>query len=313
MDEGSSCRLLNEFPFADGSVGWFDLRIQPVEEGVLILSFDVTHLKEMEKELREWNEELERKIDEKTKALSETLEREKELNQMKSLFVSMASHQFRTPLSAILSSVGLIDVYREQGEYQKISRHVARIRSSVKNLTAILNDFLSLDKLEQQNLVLECESFDLKQFMLDINDEISGIVKPGQRINYSHMGSTDMTCDKQVLRNIIFNLISNSVKYSDHDVDLVTELKDDELKLTVKDKGIGIPEEEQHKLFGKFFRARNASGIQGTGLGLYIVKRFVELLEGRIHMTSKLNDGTCFTILLPNKRLSNCVNTETTG
>lgn len=298
MEDGASCQTLSEFEFPDGTKGWFDLRIHRVDEGVLIMSFDVTDHKQLEAELRRLNEDLENRVSEKTKELQAGLERERELNRIKSLFVSMASHEFRTPLSTILSSIVLIEKYAGEQE-EKINKHTRRIKSAVQNLTNILNDFLSLDKLEQDKITVDPGTVEIKNFIAEIIDETEGIRKHAQHIHYHHSGDEMILLDKQILRNVIFNLVSNAIKYSNHDIELTTEVNADKIILSVSDKGLGIPEEEQDMLFEKFFRATNATHIQGTGLGLHIVKRYVELMKGTIFFWSRKNEGTKFIISFP--------------
>lgn len=246
------------------------------------------------------NLELEEKVNERTHELSQSLEREKEMNEMKSRFVSMASHEFRTPLSVVLSSASLIGQYVGESN-ERVSRHLSKVKSAVGNLTNILNDFLSLDKLEQGKVEIEWETFDIAEFVNDILEETLSLRKKGQQINTSHAGSKWIKSDHKKLRYVAINLISNAIKYSEeHAVVSLTSMVDrNQFILSVQDQGIGIPEEEQKHLFEKFFRAKNTGAIQGTGLGLTIVKRYVELLNGTITFVSEANKGTTFTISLP--------------
>jgi signal transduction histidine kinase len=278
-----------------------------INDEMLAVAFvtDITGRKEMEKELKKKNEELEMKVRERTLELTDALEREKELNEMKSRFVSMASHEFRTPLSAVLSSVSLIESYHADEQKEKRVKHVERIKSSVKNLTDILNDFLSLDKLEQGKVEAEVSAFNLEEFLEDIVEEMDGMARKKQlRINYAHNGALGIMQDKKILRNVMLNLISNAVKYSleEKEIYITSDIDQDIITISVKDNGIGIPEEEQKHLFNKFFRAKNASDIQGTGLGLNIVKKYVELLDGVIYFSSGVNKGTTFTIEFPQNK-----------
>jgi signal transduction histidine kinase len=214
----------------------------------------------------------------------------------------MASHEFRTPLSAILSSISLVETYRGQEQEQKRAKHIERIKSSVRNLTDILNDFLSLDKLEQGKVVAERTPFDLRDFLKEIREEMEGIIrKKSQQIKFSYSGDTDIYQDKKILRNVLLNLLSNASKYSEDekDVYLTADVYDDAISISVKDNGIGIPEEDQKHLFSKFFRAKNTDAIQGTGLGLSIVKHYVELMNGAISFTSRQHEGTTFNVRIP--------------
>lgn len=252
-------------------------------------------------ESKRFNEELEAKVKERTLELNQSLQREIELSELKSRFVSMASHEFRTPLSAILSSISLIELYTSEEQAEKRIKHIERVRSSVSNLVGILNDFLSLEKLEQGKVEIMYETFDLQAFAEDIIEEVNGMLKLGQHINLDYQGEKKITKDKRILKNILLNLLSNAIKYSDEhkEIGFTIEVQNGRIAIHIKDQGIGIPEEEQKELFGKFFRAKNAVNIQGTGLGLNIVKKYVELLDGNINFISKPNEGTTFTIVFP--------------
>ncbi|HEU4718573.1 MAG TPA: ATP-binding protein [Bacteroidia bacterium] len=298
----SACSMLNHFEFPDGTEGWFDLRLEPVEEGVLIMSFDISKQKQMEKELQRMNEELERRVDERTKELQDSLTREKELNELKSAFVSMASHEFRSPLATILSSTSLAERYGETGQEEKRQKHLNRIKASVTHLTLTLDDFLSLNKLESGKAEYHSALVDLAKYSEELLEDLRLLCRNGQHINHRHVGrSGPVKLDRNVMRNVLFNLVSNAIKYSPNgeDIELTTELTDDTFIICVKDKGIGIPEEDKQKMFGKFFRASNASPIQGTGLGLSIVKKYVELAGGDIGFTSRMDEGTTFVVTIP--------------
>lgn len=244
---------------------------------------------------------LEEKVKERTKELTEALTVEKEIHEMKSAFVSMASHELRTPLSVILSSASLTEKYTHTEQQDQREKHIGRIKSSVKNLVDLLNDFLSIGKLEEGKVLVEYEIFDLKQLIQEIHAELDGMKKTKQEIQLTFKGDKQVKLDKKILRNILFNLLSNAIKYSDENIDLNTEVKNDWVTLVVKDRGIGIPAEQQNNLFGKFFRASNVNSIQGTGLGLNIVKHYIDLLDGTIDFTSLENQGTTFTVSIPNR------------
>jgi len=178
----------------DGTLYWVDTTIVPFlgNDGkpnkYLAIRSDITQRKNVEENIIKLNEELEGKVIERTLELTELLMSEKELNELKSRFVSMASHEFRTPLTAILSSISLIDSYHKDEQKEKRDKHIGRIRSSVRNLVGILNEFLSLDKLEEGKVEIYRETFDLHEFSLDIIEEVNGILKQGQRIDFSHYG-----------------------------------------------------------------------------------------------------------------------------
>jgi len=246
--------------------------------------------------------ELEKEISERKKAEAESvkaLERERELNDLKTKFVAIASHEFRTPLSTILSSVSLVEQYKHRGELDKIDKHTNRVRSSVEHLTAILNDFLSLGKLDEGKVDVVNEIIEVEALFGDIVEEITPNLKEGQSIELRfETGRKQITSDVRTVRNIFFNLLSNASKYSASHQTIFITIKDDNryLMITIRDEGIGIPEEDRKHLFERFFRAGNVSTIQGTGLGLNIVKRYIELLNGSISFESHMGSGTTFTV-----------------
>lgn len=230
----------------------------------------------------------------------QSLEKEKELNEMKSKFVSIASHEFRTPLSTILTSVSLINKYQDNSLLEKRNRHIDRIKASVKNLTDILNDFLSLEKLEAGKVETRFEKINFHHFCEEITEEMQAVAKPGQEIVYNYTGAQEATVDKTLMRHILINLVNNAIKYSPENskVDFEVNL-DGNISIMIKDYGIGIPKEDQVHLFERFFRAGNVTAIQGTGLGLNIVQRYVEKLNGSIAVNSIENEGTTFKLTLP--------------
>ncbi|MDP4250927.1 MAG: PAS domain-containing sensor histidine kinase [Bacteroidota bacterium] len=292
----------------DGTFYWVDTTIVPFlnEKGkpyqYLAIRSDITKRKLAEEQIHEINEDLERKIRERTLELTKSLEREMSLNEMKSRFVSMASHEFRTPLTAILSSISLIERYKMPDQEEKRHKHVERIKSSIRNLTDILDDFLSLDKLEQGKIETQCLHFDLQEFIEDTINQMEGMLKKkNQEILLIYNGPREIKQDKKILRNVLLNLLSNAVKYSPEGKIIQVQVNGDNenVFIAIKDEGIGIPFEAQQHLFSKFFRAGNAVNIQGTGLGLNIVQKYVELLDGNISFSSEENQGSVFTVGFP--------------
>lgn len=234
--------------------------------------------------------------------LAKALKVEQELNELKSRFISMASHEFRTPLSAILSSAILIEKQNEPGKEERRSKHVARIRTHVKHLVVILNDFLSLSKLEEGRVQSKPQPIELIQFCKIVVDEMEGTKKEGQSIKLSYSQvEIPVFLDPKLLHHILVNLLSNALKYSDEGQQIQLELEHIKAFIIFKvtDQGMGIPEQEQENLFERFFRAENVTNIQGTGLGLHIVKQYTELMQGAVSFISKSGQGSTFTVKLP--------------
>jgi signal transduction histidine kinase len=201
----------------------------------------------------------------------------------------------------VLSSASLLGKYTKAEEQDKRDRHIVRIKEGVQHLNDMLGDLLSLGKLEEGLIQANKETFHCQDFMQGFMEDMKEVVKPEQQIKFTHTGSSEVTTDKRLLKNILFNLISNAIKFSTDNgvIEIACSIQNDKIILSVKDSGIGISEEDQQHLFERFFRARNASNIQGTGLGLHIVSKYVELLSGKIELHSKENQGTTFTITIP--------------
>lgn len=295
------------------------------ESFVIAFIIDISIRKRNEAELadstqkiKRINTELEQKVDSRTKMLRETLaeleaskddlhralKKERELGDLKSRFVTLASHEFRTPLSTILSSASLISKYVKDDEDPKRQKHVNRIKEAVSNMRDILEDFLSLGKLEEGQVEVNMEFLSNKE----LKDELHRVVnsmeqlrKPGQNINFDCAIVDSVKVDKKLMANILSNLLSNAIKFSPENstIQLRCEKKEQVFHFVVKDSGIGISEEDQQHLFERFFRAHNASNIQGTGLGLNIVAKYLELMGGKIRCESSLNEGTTFIIEIP--------------
>lgn len=271
----------------------------------------ITYAAELEKKVQLRTEDLnrsvahlEREVLERKRAEEETkkaLEKERELNELKSKFVSIASHEFRTPLSTILSSLSLIDQYNARGDKEKITKHTTRSKASVNHLTGILNDFLSLGRLEEGKVDVKREPVNLNELFAEVRDDIKLQLKEGQQIILENADSKIINSDSRILRNILVNLLSNASKYSEPGkmihVSYVNSTR--AVTIAVRDEGIGIPPEDQKHMFDRFFRASNAGNIPGTGLGLNIVRRYADLLGGSVHFVSEYTKGTTFFITIP--------------
>ena len=291
-----------------------------LEDFVLVFVIDNTVRKNHLTAKSTLNAELETRVQERTHELQDTvneletqmrarqeaqlqaqkaLVKERELNEMKSSFVSMASHEFRTPLTSIASSAHLIAMYIERNDTDKIKRHTERIKHSVENLNGILGDFLSLGKLEEGHITANIGPTDLPAIVEDVREELKYQTLPGQKVIYTHKGASGIIeSDGNLLKNILLNLVSNAIKYSpeNSEIHIETMVQDGHATLKITDQGIGISTEEQAQLFHKFFRASNVGNIKGTGLGLFIVKNYVEMLHGSIVCRSEAGKGSTFII-----------------
>lgn len=302
------------------------------ERYVTAFIVDITHRKDIEQNMRQqqleleiasnnirrMNADLEAKVEERTvilkeallrleqsqKELSDALDKERQLNEIKGRFVSMASHEFRTPLSTILSSASLLKKYTTTETQEKRERHIEKIRSSVKHLNDLLEDFLSLGKLDEGKVGISASEFSLTELIQDTVDEMKGLTKNNQQIIYQHKGEEEIYSDKKFIKNILINLISNAIKFSEEGTSILVNstINDSTAEISVKDKGMGISPEDQQHLFSTFFRGKNVLNIQGTGLGLNIVKRYLDLLGGSIEVYSKLNSGTTISFTIPIKQ-----------
>lgn len=274
-------------------------------------------LKEATLLVQQMNAKLEQKVEDRTTMLRETLaqlessrnelavalEKEKELGDLKSRFVSMVSHEFRTPLSTILSSTSLIGKYEKTEEQEKRDKHIFRIKEQVHHMKNMLEDLLVLGKLEEGLLAVKLEEFELREFLEEFVNEMQGNTRKGQTIVLQQDQPLEVTSDTRLVKNILINLVSNAIKFSPENSQITVKVEDvgDEVKLSVSDQGIGIREEDKKHLFERFYRAGNAQNIKGTGLGLHIVIKYLELLHGDIGLESEPEKGTTFTVSIPVK------------
>lgn len=239
------------------------------------------------------------KLEENTKVLEGALQKEKELGDLKTRFVSMASHEFRTPLTSILSSASLIEKYPKEEEQTKRLQHINRIKNSVNNMTEILEEFLSVGKLAEGRVETHISEIVLAPFFQELTAELRGHQKDAQQI-VLHLDKTErFITDGSILRKVLLNGISNALKFSQRDVHVYVQRKKHDLHIDIVDSGIGISEEDQKHLFERFFRGGNASVIQGTGLGLHLIDRYVHLIQGKVEIYSQLGQGTTLSISIP--------------
>jgi PAS domain S-box-containing protein len=297
-------------------------------EQIFYIAFvsDVTLKRQVELELilknqevNQLNETLEEEVKTRTQALQNTLEKlekntqeleislqkEIELGDLKTRFVSMASHEFRTPLTAILSSATLIEKYQQETDQEKRLNHINRIKSSVSNLTEILEEFLSVGNLEDGKIELNLSTIPLSLFFENVVTELSAFRKGNQQIILEFEGLPTFHSDSSILRKILLNGLSNALKFSNKNVILRLHATEEFIEINIIDEGVGISQEDQKHLFERFFRGGNVNVIQGTGLGLHLIDRYLELLGGEIKITSELNKGTNLYFKIPTKNNNN--------
>ncbi len=295
-----------------------------IEGNQMVVAFvvDISERKKLETHSKNYQLQLEKEVEDRTlilqeaieklentkKKLDESLQKERELNMLKTRFISTASHEFRTPLATIMSSLNLVERYIENDDSDKQSKHLSRIKKSVNNLTDILNDILSVNKIDEGQLRCNPISFDLRRLIEELVSELNLITKPGQKIVIfpAQVNEISIFQDPKLLNHIVSNLLSNAIKFSEMETEITLSIeeKDTEVHISIKDEGIGIPKSDLENLFTRFFRAENAGQIQGTGLGLSIVKQYVLLLNGEVECQSEENKGSKFTLTIPKTLLS---------
>jgi len=239
------------------------------------------------------------------KIIADSLTKEKELNKLKSLFLSSVSHEFKTPLTTILSSVGLLETFRERGNMKKYSIHISKIKNSVKYLSTMIEEILTLQKEEDKQISFAPGKNNLYQLAKSIFVEMTEAAQNNHscKLNYNIDKGRLFWVDKKLITLILSNLISNAIKYSPNGgnvaVNIIEENKN--LIFKVSDEGIGIAEKDKDNIFIQFYRGlnRNNNNLIGTGLGLSIVKKSVELHGGSIKFDSKINKGTTFIVTIP--------------
>ncbi|EDP94627.1 PAS domain-containing sensor histidine kinase [Kordia algicida OT-1] len=295
------------------------------ENYVMALVIDITIRKQQEAKIQELYAGLEQKVMQRTQELSETiaeleaenklrlqaekdaktaLKREQELNELKTKFLSLVSHEFKTPLSSILTSSMLLGKYKLTEQQAKRDRHIKIISDKVHYLNNILNDFLSVEKLEKGKVNYKLSTFKVSKVVNEVVYNANMLLKDGQQINYpDNIDGFSLHQDEKIIELALSNVVNNAIKYSSENTIIDISITQDDFITTIqiKDNGIGIPEKEQKNIFNRYFRAENALLVQGTGIGLNIVKNHLENLKGSISFESIENVGTTFTLKIPNK------------
>jgi len=318
----------------DGSLFPVEAGLNPFEINgsryVMSLVIDITVRKETQRQIRELNVELEQKIELRTRELSDSvdelknlnldleeeihrrkeaeekikdaLQKEKELNELKTKFLSLVSHEFKTPLSGILTSATLAEKYTKEDQQNKRGKHLVTIRNKVHYLNNILNDFLSIERLDSGRGQYKYSKFGLKRLINEVIYNANITLKDGQEISYPRdIEDVELYMDEKILELILSNLLGNAIKYSPENtsIQFMVDFNHNFIVFKIKDQGRGIPEKDQKHIFERYFRAENALLDQGTGIGLNIAKTHLENLGGTISFTSEENTGTTFTIEVP--------------
>jgi len=248
-----------------------------------------------------YKNEIKKRIEAENK-IKDALKKEIELNELKSKFLTLVSHEFKTPLSGILTSAILLEKYKLSDQQEKRDKHLKTITNKVRYLSTILNDFLSLERIDSSNSNYKFTKFNLSKIINEVVYNANMLLKTGQRINIPQ--DTDdyiLYQDEKILELTFSNLINNAIKYSSENTAIDLEIHKNATKITFKviDKGMGIPQNDQKFIFNRYFRAENALNIQGTGIGLNIIKAHLENLGGSISFTSEENKGSVFIVELP--------------
>ncbi|MCM4157866.1 PAS domain-containing sensor histidine kinase [Gramella sp. AN32] len=303
------------------------------EDYVMSLVIDISVRKETQRQIKELNTQLEGKIEVRTQELQESVEKlqnlnldleeeikkrkeaekkikdalqkEKELSDLKTKFLSLVSHEFKTPLSGILTSATLAEKYTKEAQQEKREKHLITIRNKVHYLNNILNDFLSIERLDSGKGQYKFSNFSLKRLINEVIYNANITLKDGQEISYPRdIEDVELYMDEKILELILSNLLGNAIKYSPENtlINFEIDFEEDFMAFEVRDQGRGIPENDQKHIFERYFRAENALLDQGTGIGLNIAKTHLENLGGTIEFESIENKGTTFKIRIPTKK-----------
>jgi len=318
----------------DGSLFPVEAGLNPFqkdgEEFVMSLIIDISVRMETERQIHDLNSHLEEKIKTRTGELSESinkledlnkdlqneiskrkaaeekikdaLQKEKELSELKTKFLSLVSHEFKTPLSGILTSATLAEKYIEKEQQDKREKHLGIIRNKVHYLNNILNDFLSIERLDSGKGQYKYASFSLKRLINEVIYNANVTLKDGQEILYpKDIKDEELYQDEKIIELVLSNILGNAIKYSPENTTIKFEVlvKDNIIFFIIQDEGRGIPKKDQKHIFERYFRAENALLDQGTGIGLNISKTHLENMGGKISFSSEESKGTVFKIEVP--------------
>lgn len=258
----------------------------------------INHLNiQLEEEVKLRNSELEKLIEQ----LKISLSKEKELNNLKTKFITLASHEFKTPLSAILSSTELMGKYADLHNIEKRQEHLEKVKIMIHRLNGMIDDFLTLENIEIGVIKPSYAYFKISDLTGAISRNSTPFLKNKQILTFETIIEDTIYHDKKIINIILTNLLQNAIKYSSENSNIIVNISANEANIyfSIKDNGIGIPKNEQNLIFNRFFRAKNALYYPGTGIGLNIVKGYINNLNGNISFKSTENKGTTFNVQLP--------------
>jgi len=270
--------------------------------GIIVNCRDISERKEAEKRLLEYQESLEQRVEERTRELQAALQKEKELGELKSRFVSMASHEFRTPLTVILSASDVLKRYGPKLTEQEKGDRIEKIQTQVLHMTRMLDDILLIGKAQLGKFDFSPAPTDILSLVQESVEDCRAFSGRLHQIVFKVTGKPRLYyCDRKLFLNLVTNLIGNAVKYSAAGtrVDITLDFQDLKVLLSVQDQGIGIPLEDEKKLFEPFHRGSNTTGFSGNGLGLTIVKQAADLHRAKISVQSEKEKGSVFTVAFP--------------
>jgi len=303
-----------EFMFPDGGRGWFDVRVQPVPEGIFVLSIDISERKHGEVALRELNDSLEHKVAKRTLELKAATERAETADRIKSAFLATMSHELRTPLNSIIGFTGIVLQGLAGNLNEEQSKQLGMVQGSARHLLALINDVLDISKIEAGQLRVQCAAFNLQGCVEEVVASVGPMAaKKGLSLRAAVLPSLrPMVSDKRRVEQILLNLLNNAIKFTDRgSVDLSVEAAEGTgiegapagpvVRFQIRDTGIGMRNEDLLTLFQPFRQIDSglARMHEGTGLGLAICRRLTTLLGGTIQVDSQLGVGSVFTVVLP--------------
>jgi signal transduction histidine kinase len=245
---------------------------------------------------------LENTVKKRTFELEDSLKREKELGKLKTSFVAMASHEFRTPLAAIQAATDVILRYKNKLSQEDIEKRLFKIKREVNNMEIMLEDILIIGKAESQKLQFNTIEQNLVDLVKNIVSDYQLTQEEEREVIYkTSMDKIMLNVDQKWIKHIIINLLSNALKYSKAPTSVIIKIQqeENEVILSVTDQGIGISEKDQELIFEPFLRGKNVGNVRGTGLGLSILQTAISLHKGKIKVKSTLNNGSTFTVSFP--------------